>query len=68
MQALKSLRQSRGLTQVQLAELAGLTPEHLSNVERGRYIPKVTTLQRLAKALRVHAAVLLDADFDKKAS
>ena len=64
---LRSLRKSRGFTQVQLARLAGITPEHLCMLERGHYtIMRLDTLQRLAKALKVSPALLLDSELERK--
>jgi transcriptional regulator with XRE-family HTH domain len=56
---IKEWREARGLNQVQLAQLAGLTKSLISQIERGstRYSQK--SLEALAKALRVEPWVLL---------
>lgn len=50
---LKWWRRRRGLTQAALARRAKLRQATISNIERGRIIPRVSTLQRLARVLRV---------------
>ena len=52
----KNLRENRrkcGLTQSQLAEKADLSHHYLAMVELARNIPKVETIERLAKVLNV---------------
>ncbi len=57
---LKRLRKARKkMTQVQLAERAGLKRSLVARLETGRYDPKLSTLQKLAKALKVPVAELL---------
>jgi DNA-binding XRE family transcriptional regulator len=53
-------RQKRDLTQEQLAELAGIELRSLQNIETGRTNLRVVTLHRLAEALGVAPAVLLE--------
>ena len=48
---LRKLRKQRGLTQDQLAELAGMNGRHLSRFETGAIEPPVRTVRRLAEAL-----------------
>jgi transcriptional regulator with XRE-family HTH domain len=48
-----------GWSQSELAELAGLTPISLSELESGRAAPRASTLQRLAQAFGVPRSVLL---------
>ncbi len=48
---LKHLRILKGLTQSQLAELAGVHDKHISKLEQGYYEPNYETLQKIAKAL-----------------
>ena len=50
---LKKIRQQRKLTQGELAERAGVTREYVARLEAGRYDPSLSTIERLAKALRV---------------
>jgi transcriptional regulator with XRE-family HTH domain len=56
---LQRLRTSRGLTQEQLAVTAGLTRTFVTRMELGQYDPSLSTLVRLAKALRVSVTELL---------
>ncbi|GAB3087580.1 helix-turn-helix transcriptional regulator [Corynebacterium aquatimens] len=62
---LRSIRQMRGLSQMRLAELTGLSRTLISNLERNQYNsdksadPTLSTLFRLAEGLRVPPALLL---------
>ncbi len=53
------VRKSRGLTQEQLAEKAGLTPLTVGFIEQGRRWPRIITLHKLAKSLNVSVDELL---------
>lgn len=53
------IRQERGLTQEQLAELSGLSQQYLSGLERGRRNPTIVTIHELALALGVSHLELL---------
>lgn len=50
-QRLKALREERGTSQQRLSELAGVTKSFVSQVERGKVMPSIATVRRLAKAL-----------------
>jgi transcriptional regulator with XRE-family HTH domain len=50
---LRENRRKCGFTQVQLAEKADITTHYLAMVELARYIPRVETIERLAKALNI---------------
>ena len=56
---LQRLRTRRGLTPDQLAVKAGLVPFYVAKLEQGEHDPTLSTLVRLAKALRVSVAELL---------
>ena len=56
---LQRLRTRRGLTQEQLAVTASLSRTFLTKLELGQHDPTLSTLVRLAKALRVSVAELL---------
>lgn len=61
---LKTLRELQGLSQNQLAELTGISQSNLSALESGaRKIGRERAIT-LAKALKVHPAVILFSDFD----
>lgn len=57
---LKQLRHARGLSQAALAKKAGLTREFLARLELGQHDPSLTTVQRLAKALRHKVSDLVE--------
>ncbi len=58
---IKAARERAHLTQEQLAEMVGLSPTHLSVIERGVKTPKLDTFVRIANALGVSVdALLLD--------
>jgi transcriptional regulator with XRE-family HTH domain len=50
-EALRWLRDRRGLSQADLAQRASLTPSSLSRYESGRAMPSLERLQRLLEAL-----------------
>ena len=56
---LKQLRQERGLTQEELADLAGLNRNYVGMIERQENAATVDTLEDLAKALQVEPVRLL---------
>lgn len=48
---IRQLRTERGISQVELAERAGLIQPHVVRIEQGRYSVGLDTLQAIAKAL-----------------
>lgn len=48
---IRQLRTERGISQVELAEKAGLIQPHIVRIEQGRYSVGFDTLQAIAKAL-----------------
>lgn len=48
---IKRRRKAAGLTQEALAEQIELSKNHLSNIERGRYLPTIETLMMICNAL-----------------
>lgn len=48
---LKQIRKAKGLTQEQLAELAGVHEKHISKLELGTYKPSYATLSKVLSAL-----------------
>jgi transcriptional regulator with XRE-family HTH domain len=60
MHSLKLARVRAGMTLTELAEKSGVTPNTISQIERGGWVPQATTLYKLALALRVDAAVLVE--------
>ena len=57
---LKQLRKQRGLTQAQLAKKMGLSHGYLARLEIGMHDPPLSTLSKLAKALKVTVAELVE--------
>ena len=51
--AVRSFRQERGWSQDDLADRAGLQPTYVSDLERGRRSPGMSTQARLASAFGV---------------
>lgn len=56
---LRELRRRTGKTQEQLAHAAGLTTNYVSDVERGRKVPSLTTILQLAHGLECSPTDLL---------
>jgi len=57
---LKRLRRERGLTQEELADLAGLNRNYVGMIERQENAATVDTLEALAKALAIDAMQLIE--------
>ncbi len=58
---IRALRESKGLTQIQLAGRAELTQGYLAKLENGMKVnPSIMVLKRLAKSLRVPVTELLE--------
>ena len=57
---LRKLREQRGLTQAQLADAAGLSRQYVARLERAMQDPRFSTLEKLARALRVKVSRLID--------
>ena len=52
--AIRRLRREQELSQEKLAELAGLDPKTIIQIEGGKRNPTLQTLQRIANALKVN--------------
>ena len=50
---IKELRDRAGMTQVELSEKSGISQEHISRIENGKFTPNVKTADRIAGALGV---------------
>ena len=59
-QRLAKLRRAQGLSRYGLAKQLGLSRDYLGRVERGQSSPTVAMLQRIAQALNVQPATLLE--------
>lgn len=63
---LKSIRSERGLSQRELAQLAGLSANAISLIERDENSPSVATLQNLATALNVKISFFFELEEDRE--
>lgn len=63
-QMLKTLRELQELSQQQLAELTGISQSNISALESSARMIGRDRALTLAKALKVHPAVILFPDFD----
>ena len=62
----KRVRQEKGLTQEQLAEVSGFSQQYISGLEKGQRNPTVVTLYELSLALSVNYMDLLKPDAQAK--
>ena len=53
------IRRRRGLSQEQLAEVAGFSQQYISGLEGGRRNPTIVTIYEIARALKVSHIDLL---------
>ncbi|MFM2161247.1 MAG: Helix-turn-helix domain [Pseudomonadota bacterium] len=56
---IRTYRKAQSLTQRQVAERAGMTPEAICRIETGAVLPDLSTLPRIAEVLDVAPAALL---------
>ncbi len=56
--ALKRAREKQGVSQEQLAQIAGVSKKTIARIESGKVKPNANTTRRLAEALKVEASVL----------
>lgn len=56
----QELRKRQNIKQEQLAELIGIAPRNLSNIETGRTFPSPENLEKIAKILGVKIKDLFD--------
>ena len=59
---IKNIRKSKGLTQLELAELVDRSKNHISKIETGSANPPLSLLIEIANALNVELSYLLDLD------
>ncbi len=59
-QRLKSVRKEEGMTLKQVAESSGMSPTHISEIERGKTSPTIGALRKIAKALRKETAFFVE--------
>lgn len=57
---LREARKKLGLSQEQVAERSGVHATEISRIEAGKRDPRVSTVERLAAAVRLNPGQLLD--------
>ena len=63
---IKEIRKNSGITQEQLSEYAGITPNYISLLENGRKRASIETLDKISKALKVPISKLFDFSYNAK--
>ena len=61
---IRNIRIKRGMTQKQLADKLGTTPQNIAQYENGKRNPKPDTQRRIAKALGVDPVLFWDQQID----
>ena len=56
---IKKYRNDKGFTQDKLSELAGVSTDYISEIERGKKVPSIKRLDKIAIALDIPAYKLL---------
>lgn len=56
---LRQIREKRGISQTQLAEMIGTKQPAIARLESGSVVPRIELLQRLAKALSMKLEIRL---------
>ncbi|MCF7946018.1 MAG: XRE family transcriptional regulator [Spirochaetia bacterium] len=56
---IKKMRLQQKRSQQELAQSCGYTKSHLSKIERGKVIPSLGALDKIAEALRIKVSILL---------
>jgi transcriptional regulator with XRE-family HTH domain len=59
-QNVRRLRKAKGISQEELADLAGVHRTYASDIERGTRNPSITVVEQFASALHVTTGSLLD--------
>ncbi len=57
---IRRIRQEKGLTLKQIESRVGVSATHVSEIERGKTSPTIKALERIAQALQVPPAYLID--------
>jgi len=60
--AFKSIREARGLTQEELAEVLGVTAGHIGMIEQGRARPSYEVMDKFVSIYKFDANILFDND------
>ncbi len=59
---IKSLRESKGISQQDLAAICNFEKANLSRIEAGRTNPTISTLYKISQALEISVAELIDVE------
>ena len=62
---IKYLRTKNGLSQLELAEILGITDKAVSTWETAKYEPRIGMLEKISKYFGVPKSVLLDLDMEQ---
>jgi len=65
-QRIRAFRKLKGLTQLELSELLGVSIAVLGSIERGTRIPDDKMIQKIAQALNIEPRELLGSDHNAK--
>lgn len=57
---IRSIRETKGLTQEQVAEKLGISTSVYGDIERGENDPKLSKLQKIAEAFEIELSELVD--------
>ncbi|MFI3220392.1 MAG: helix-turn-helix transcriptional regulator [Methylococcales bacterium] len=57
---IRLIRETKGLTQEQVAEKLGMSPSSYGDIERGENDPKLSKLQKIAEILEMQLSELVD--------
>lgn len=57
---IKQIRESKGIKQVQLAEMINVEPTNLSKIEKGMHLPKEDNINKITNALGVEIKDIFD--------
>ena len=60
-----AVRQAAGLGLIKLGKLAGVSHSTIGDIEKGRQLPAVDTVERIARALKVRASWLAFGDGER---
>ncbi len=66
LEEIRHSRKEKGLTQLQLAKISGLSRSSIINFENGYRDPRVKDLRKIAKALDIPIEQLLSGDRQEK--
>jgi len=58
--SVRKVRQNKGISQEDLAMIAEIERSHVGKIERGQHMPTLALILRLARALGVRSALLMN--------